>query len=51
MGCVLGEGGQYTMVQYIHPPSKNIQEQYLFMESSDNLALRDKTFTYHRQYY
>ena len=33
------------------PPPKNIQEQYLHLESSDNLALRHKTFTYHRQYY
>ena len=30
------------------PPSKNIQEQYLYMESSDNLASTHKTFTYHR---
>ena len=33
------------------PPSKNILEQYLYMESSDNLALTHKMFTFHRQYY
>ena len=33
------------------PPSKNILEQYLYMESSDNLALTHKLFTFHRQYY
>ena len=33
------------------PPPKNILEQYLYMESSDNLALTQKTFTFHRQYY
>ena len=33
------------------PPSKNILEQYLYMESSDNLALIHKIFTFHRQYY
>ena len=33
------------------PPPKNILEQYLYMESSDNLALTHKIFTFHRQYY
>ena len=40
------------MVYYIDPPpSKNIQEQHFYMESSDNLASTHKTVTYHRQYY
>ena len=37
MGC--GGGGQYIMVKYTDPPppsKKNIQEQFLYMESSDN---------------
>ena len=57
MGCVCvcvgggGRGGQYIMVWYIDPPPpKNIQEQYLYMESSDNFASTHKTFSYHRQY-
>ena len=32
-------GGQYIMVKYTDPPpplQKNIQEQFLYMESSDN---------------
>ena len=59
MGCVcvcVGGGGSihYGIIYWpspLPPPPKNIQEQYLYMESSDNLALRHKTFTYHRQYY
>ena len=47
-------GGGVNILWYdiLTPPlPKNIQEQYLYMESSDNLASTHKTFTYHRQYY
>ena len=33
------------------PLLKIFKNSILLMESSDNLALRHKTFTYHRQYY
>ena len=51
MGC--RGGGQYIIYNILTPPPspKNIQEQYLYIESSDNLASTHKTFTYHRQYY
>ena len=49
----MGGGGSkyHGIIFWPPPPSKNIQEQYLYMESSDNLASTHKTFTYHRQYY
>ena len=46
-----GGGSIYYGIIYWPPPPKNILEQYLYMESSDNLALTQKTFTFHRQYY
>ena len=51
MGC--GGGGVNILWYNIlpPPPPKNILEQYLYMESSDNLALTHKIFTFHRQYY
>ena len=42
-----GGGGGVKILWYnilTPPPSKNIQEQYLYMESSDNLASTLKTF-------
>ena len=50
MGC---GGGGVNILWYniLTPPPKNILEQYLYMESSDNLALTHKIFTFHRQYY
>ena len=44
------EGGSILWYIILTPPSKNIQEQHLYMESSDNLASTHKTVTYHRQY-
>ena len=44
-----GWGSIYYGIIY-WPPPKNIHEQYLYMESSDNLASTHKTITYHRQY-
>ena len=46
-------GGGVNILWYniLTPPlQKDIQEQFLYMESSDNLASTHKTFTYHRQY-
>ena len=43
-----GGSKYYGIIFWPPPPSKNIQEQYLYMESSDNLASRHKTFTYYR---
>ena len=51
--CVCVGGGGVNILWYnilTPPPLKNIQEQYLYMETSDNLASTHKTFTYHRQY-
>ena len=51
MGC----GGRVVNILWYNiltpPPPKNILEQYLYMESSDNLALTHKMFIFHRQYY
>ena len=45
-----GGGSKYYCLIYIDPPpSKNIQEQYLYMESGDHLASTHIPFTYHRQ--
>ena len=46
-----GRGVNILWYNILTCPPKNIQEQYLYMESSDNLALRHKTFTYHTQYH
>ena len=51
MGCGGGGGVNISLYNILTPPPKNIQEQYLYIESSDNLASTHKTFTYHRQYY
>ena len=51
--CVWGGGG-VNILWYnilIPPTSKIFKNSILLKESSDNLAFRHKTFTYHRQYY
>ena len=46
-----GCGGSIYYGIIYSPPLKNIQEQYLYMESSDKLLSTHKTLTFHRQYY
>ena len=48
---VWGEGVRILWYTILTPPPTNIQEWYLEMEFSDNLASSYKTFTHHRQYY
>ena len=49
--CVGGWGVNILWYNILTPPPlTNIYEQYLYMETSDNLASTHKTFSNHRQY-